>query len=154
MQSSSVLRTAGVVRLLGDLLSGDTDLLVFRRFDSQSVLPDRLIWLENDGAFPPSFVEHEISTSGSKVQIQTGDLDGDGDEGVIVMADSFGPTLARFGGCENLDGDGTKWATRVSLVDESSSLVIDDVDVSHRRSSTLRGARVFEGDRCSVVRRR
>ncbi len=96
MQSSSVLRTAGVVRLLGDLLSGDTDLLVFRRFDSQSVLPDRLIWLENDGAFPPSFVEHEISTSDSEVQIQTGDLDG---------------------GVRNFEG-----------------------------------ARVFEGDRCSVVR--
>jgi hypothetical protein len=50
-----------------------------------------LIWLENDGAFPPSFVEHEISMSGSEVQIQTGDLDGDGDEDVIVTADSFGP---------------------------------------------------------------
>lgn len=93
MQSSSVLRTAGVVGLLGDLLFGDTDLLVFRRFDSPSVLPDRLIWLEDDGVFLPSFVEHEISTSGSEVQIQTGDLDGDGDEDVSVMADSFGPTL-------------------------------------------------------------
>jgi hypothetical protein len=117
----------------GDLNDdGDTDLVVFRRFTFQSALPERLIWLESDGALPPSFVEHEIATSSSEVQIRTGDLDGDGDEDVIVMTDHMGPTLVQFGWYENLDGEGTQWGPLTTLVDASSSLVIDDAEVAHR----------------------
>ncbi|MEE8156192.1 MAG: M20/M25/M40 family metallo-hydrolase [Phycisphaerales bacterium] len=88
-------------------LDGDTDIDVL----SASALDDSVAWYENDGATPPSFTEHIITTDADfAVSVFAIDLDGDPDVDVLsasIIDDKiawYEMTAPSFGTCCLSDG--------------------------------------------------
>ena len=74
---------------------GDTDVL------SASYLDNKVAWYENDGASPPAFTSHTITTSADFARsVYAADVDGDGDLDVL----SASAEDDKIAWCENLGG--------------------------------------------------
>ena len=64
---------------------GDEDVLAGAAYLSASGNPGEVVWYENDGAAPPTFVKRSVDAAARGARtVRTADLDGDGDQDVLT----------------------------------------------------------------------
>ncbi len=92
---------------------------------SASIFDDKIAWYENDGASPPTFTAHTISTTADGANtVFAADVDGDGDMDVL-SASGIDDRIAWY---ENSGASPPTWTARTISTTAGNSVFAADVD--------------------------
>jgi hypothetical protein len=103
---------------------GDVDALSASQYDGE------IVWYESDGAYPPAFTDHLISSlAAGALDVFAIDLDGDGDIDVLSASQGDAGSGGKLAWYENTDGAGTFGSQQVvSSANGLSGVFATDMD--------------------------